>query len=78
MSEQILGFLGLMRRAGALAVGAEDAFDAARQRASPQSAPGPGAETPAPEGPKVPQRAAGRVRGSKSRASPEKGGTELW
>ena len=31
MSEQILGFLGLMRRAGALAVGAEDAFDAARE-----------------------------------------------
>ena len=31
MSEQVLGFLGLMRRAGALAVGAEDAFDAARE-----------------------------------------------
>ena len=31
MSEQILGFLGLMRRAAALAVGAEDAFDAARE-----------------------------------------------
>ena len=31
MSEQILGFMGLMRRAGALAVGAEDAFDAARE-----------------------------------------------
>ena len=30
MSEQVLGFLGLMRRAGALAVGAEDVFDAAR------------------------------------------------
>ena len=31
MTEQVLGFLGLMRRAGALAVGAEDAFDAARE-----------------------------------------------
>ena len=31
MSEQILGFMGLMRRAGALAVGAEDVFDAARE-----------------------------------------------
>ena len=30
MTEQVLGFLGLMRRAGALAVGAEDVFDAAR------------------------------------------------
>ena len=31
MNEQVLGFLGLMRRAGALAVGAEDAFDMARE-----------------------------------------------
>ena len=31
MTEQVLGFLGLMRRAGALAVGAEDAFDVARE-----------------------------------------------
>ena len=31
MTDQVLGFLGLMRRAGALAVGAEDAFDAARE-----------------------------------------------
>ena len=31
MTEQVLGFLGLMRRAGARAVGAEDAFDAARE-----------------------------------------------
>ncbi len=31
MTEQVLGFLGLMRRAGALAVGAEDAFDMARE-----------------------------------------------
>ena len=31
MNEQVLGFLGLMRRAGALAVGAEDAFDVARE-----------------------------------------------
>lgn len=30
MTEELLGFLGLMRRAGALALGAEDAFDAAR------------------------------------------------
>ena len=30
MTEELLGFLGLMRRAGALAVGAEDAYDAAR------------------------------------------------
>lgn len=30
MTEEVLGFLGLMRRAGALALGAEDAFDAAR------------------------------------------------
>ena len=31
MTEETLGFLGLMRRAGALALGAEDAFDAARE-----------------------------------------------
>ncbi len=31
MNEQALGFLGLMRRAGALAVGAEDVYDAARE-----------------------------------------------
>ena len=31
MNEQVLGFLGIMRRAGALAVGAEDAFDMARE-----------------------------------------------
>ena len=31
MTEDTLGFLGLMRRAGALALGAEDAFDAARE-----------------------------------------------
>ena len=31
MNEQVLGFLGLMRRAGARAVGAEDAFDMARE-----------------------------------------------
>lgn len=30
MEENVLGFIGLMRRAGALAVGAEDAYDAAR------------------------------------------------
>ena len=30
MTEQVLGFIGLMRRAGALAVGMEDSFDAAR------------------------------------------------
>lgn len=31
MNDSIFGFLGLMRRAGALAVGAEDAFDMARE-----------------------------------------------
>lgn len=31
MTKETLGFLGLMRRAGALALGAEDAFDAARE-----------------------------------------------
>ena len=30
MTEQVLGFLGLMRRAGAVAVGMDDSFDAAR------------------------------------------------
>ena len=193
MSEQVLGFLGLMRRAGALAVGAEDAFDAAREnkarvlvmagdvakntvsamhnaaaqreegiplikldstkrelgtavgvkecaalavldtgfalalcqkleksdliprwksvwlgkrnekpkkkqekkqrknlrrpRASGRAAPSDGSpkrkavpdrENPAPIEPKIPQRAANALRGSKSRASTEKGGTELW
>lgn len=31
MQESVLGFFGLMRRAGALAVGAEDAYDLARE-----------------------------------------------
>ncbi len=31
MNEQVLGFLGLMRRAGALAIGAEGVYDAARE-----------------------------------------------
>ena len=52
MSEQILGFLGLMRRAGALAVGAEDAFDAARENKARLLAAASDAaaqrETPAP------------------------------
>ena len=30
MTEQVLGFIGLMRRAGAVAVGMDDSFDAAR------------------------------------------------
>ena len=32
MTEELLGFLGLMRRAGALALGAEDAFDGSTVR----------------------------------------------